>query len=118
LESASENMSSEGNETTLQAHLEALEAKEKIEKVKDSIEDFTAKVVDSAQAGLDIAKVKARLAQMEAEDFWEKNGKEIQKEFETSKESVEKLAVEAINDIRDFFNRLSSKLSESKGDSK
>ena len=114
LDNASENLSKEGDETTLQAHLGAMEAKENMEKVKESIEEFTIKVADSAQSGLDAAKLKAHLGKMEAEDFWEKNGDELTKEFEKSKESVEKMAVEAIDEIGNFFNTLASKFSEKK----
>ena len=45
---------------------------------------------------------------MEAEDFWEKKGKGISDEFNSSKESVEKLAVEAMDEITDFFSKLVS----------
>ena len=114
LDGASTDISREGDEATLQAHLAAMEARENMEKVKDSVEEFTEKVMESAQVGLDTAVLKANLAKMEAEDFWDKNGKNITKEFETSKENVGKLAVEAIDEITNFFEKLSTKLSKEK----
>jgi uncharacterized phage infection (PIP) family protein YhgE len=106
LNKASEDFSKAGDETTLQAHLGAMEAREKMENMKDDVADFTAKVAESAETVFDTASLKAHLGKMDAEDFWEKKGKGITEEFNASKESVEKLAVEAIEDITNFFGKL------------
>ena len=114
LEGASENFSKEGDETTLQAHLGAMEAREKMEVIKEDVEDFTSKVAENAQTTFDRAKLKAHLAKMEAEDFWERRGQGITEEFNSSKESVEKLAVEAIDEMNNFFTKMADNLSEKK----
>ena len=106
LDGASENISKAGDETSLQAHLGAMEARDKMEGIKDSMEEFTDKITKNAQSGLDTASLQAHLAKMEAEDFWEKKGKGISEDFNSSKESVEKLAIEAMDEISDFFGKL------------
>jgi hypothetical protein len=108
LDGASENISKAGDETSLQAHLGAMEARDKMEGMKGSMEEFADKVTKDAQAGLDTATLQAHLAKMEAEDFWEKKGKGISEDFNSSKESVEKLAIEAMDEISDFFGKLVS----------
>jgi len=44
LDAASENISKAGDETSLQAHLGAMEAREKMEGMKSSMEEFADKV--------------------------------------------------------------------------
>ncbi len=114
LENASENFSKAGDETTLEAHLGAMEAREKLEGVKEDMEDFTSKLAHNTEATFDRAKLQAHLAKMEAEDFWEKKGKGISTDFYNSKESVEKMAVTAIDEITSFFDKLSSHFSDKK----
>ena len=114
LDGASENISKAGDETSLQAHLGAMEARDKMEGMKDSMEDFTQKVGKDAQTVFDTASLQAHLAKMEAEDFWEKKGKGISEDFNSSKESVEKLAIEAMDEISDFFGKLVSSFDDKK----
>ncbi|HHS93108.1 MAG TPA: hypothetical protein ENK82_07150 [Campylobacterales bacterium] len=114
LQEASENFYKAGDETTLQAHLGAMEAREKMERMKEDIEAFTQKVAKDAKVGIDEAALQAHLGTMEAEDFWEKKGPQITKDFKQSAENVEKLAVEAIDEISAFFTKLSSEFKEAK----
>ena len=114
LNKASEDFSKAGDETTLQAHLGAMEAREKMESIKDDVSDFTLKVAESAETVFDTATLRAHLGKMDAEDFWESKGKGISEEFNASKESVEKLAVEAIDEITSFFSKLVSDFNEHK----
>ncbi|SFV54880.1 hypothetical protein MNB_SV-12-1873 [hydrothermal vent metagenome] len=114
LDGASENISKVGDETTLQAHLGAMEARDKMEGMKKEIEEFVTKVSTDAQITLDTATLQAHLAKMEAEDFWKKKGKGITEDFNTSRESVEKLAVEAILEIGSFFEKLGANFSVKK----
>ena len=114
LHTASEDFSKAGDDTTLQAHLGAMEARDKMESMKDDVSDFTVKVAKSAETVFDTATLRAHLGKMEAEDFWESKGKGISEEFKASKESVEKLAVEAIDEITSFFGKLVSDFNEHK----
>jgi len=114
LNQASEDFSKAGDETTLQAHLGAMEAREKMEDMKDDVAEFTTKVAQSAESVFDTATLRAHLGKMDAEDFWEKKGKKIAEEFQASKESVEKLAVEAIDEITNFFGNLVEEFNDKK----
>lgn len=116
LKEASENFSKVGEETTLQAHLGAMEAREKMESMKDDIEDFTQKVSNDAKVKFDEAALQAHLGKMEAEDFWEKKGPAITEEFKASSDNVQNLAVEAIDEISSFFTKLATEFKESKKD--
>jgi hypothetical protein len=91
-----------------------MEAREKMEDMKDDVSDFTAKVAQSAETAFDTASLKAHLGKMDAEDFWEKRGKGIAEEFHASKENVEKLAVEAIGEITSFFGKLVEEFNDKK----
>lgn len=114
LEGASEEIGKAGDETTLQAHLGAMEAREKMEGLKEGMEEFTHKVTKDTKTAMDTAVLKAHLAKMDAEDFWEKKGKGISADFNTSKESVGKLAVEAVDEITSFFTKLAENFSDKK----
>ncbi|CAA6825921.1 MAG: Unknown protein [uncultured Sulfurovum sp.] len=116
LKTASENFSKIGEETTLQAHLGAMEARDKMENMKEDIEDFTQKVAQNAQVTMDEATLQMHLGKKEAEDFWEKKAPFIKEDFQESKESVEKLALEAIDEIGSFFSKLTKEFKETKKD--
>jgi ribosomal protein S17E len=89
-----------------------MEANDKMQEIKESLEEFADKVSKNAQAGLDTVAVKANLAKKEAEALWEEKAPEIQKEFEESKEKVSKMAVEAVDEITSFFNKIVENFSE------
>jgi histone H3/H4 len=112
LKDASKNLDQKSEEANLQAHLGAMEAHDKLENIKGSVDEFTQKVSSKAQTELDTAALRAHLAKMEAEDFWEKKGKEISREFNESKDKVQKLAVEAASEVKDYFEKLTETLSK------
>ncbi len=114
LDGASENISKAGDETSLQAHLGAMEAREKVESMKEGLEKFASEVSKDAQATLDTAALKAHLAKMDAEDFWENKGKKITEDFEFSRENIEKMSVDAILEIGNFFEKLGINLTKKK----
>jgi len=90
----------------LKGHLGMIEARAKLEQVKDSAEEFTQKVSAKAQVELDIAALKAHLAKMESEDLWEKQQKELSHMYDNSKVEVEKLAKKAGKEINEIFLKL------------
>lgn len=112
LEASYQDLEREGDEARLQASLGAMEANDKMKEIKENLEEFVEKVSTNAQIGLDTVSVKANLAQKEAEDLWKEKSPVIQKEFEESKEKVSKLALDAVDEIGDFFENLTKKLSE------
>jgi hypothetical protein len=94
------------DESELQAHLSMMEARERLEKVKHSAENFALKASKKTKEELDIAALKAHLAKMEAEDKWEETRKELSHKYAVSKVEVEKLAKKAGQEINDIFLKL------------
>ncbi len=93
-------------EAELKGHLGMMEARDKLEQVKESAEEFTQKVSSKAQVELDVAALKAHLAKMESEDLWEEKQKEISVMYDDSKVEVEKLAKKAGREINEIFLKL------------
>ncbi len=94
------------DESELQAHLSMMEARDKLEKVKQSAEDFAFKTSKKTEESLDIAALKAHLAKMDAEDKWEETKKELSKKYDESKVEVEQLAHKAGKEINEIFVKL------------
>jgi len=90
----------------LKGHLGMMEARDKLEQVKESAEEFTQKVSSKAQVELDVAALKAHLAKMESEDLWEEKQKDISLMYDDSKAEVEKLAKKAGKEINEIFLKL------------
>ncbi len=96
-----------GSETDeLKANLDVLEAKQKLQDIKESAEEFTKKIAAKAEEELDIAALRAHLAKMEAEDLWEEKKKELSYEFQESQHKVKKMAQEAAEEIEEYFTSL------------
>lgn len=87
-------------------HLAMIEARDRLEVIKESTEEFTQKVSTKAQQELDIVSLKAHLAKMESEDLWEEKEKELSLMYKGSKTEVEKLAKKAGKEITDIFLKL------------
>ncbi len=94
------------DKSELKAHLSMMEARNKLEQVKESAEEFTQKVSTKAQVELDVAALKAHLAKMESEDLWEETQKELSLKYQESKAEVEKLAKKAGKEINEIFLKL------------
>ena len=90
----------------LQGHLGMMEAREKLEQVKESAEKFAFQASKKTQEELDIAALKASLAKMESEDLWEEKSKELSHLYATSKVEAEKVAKKAGREINDIFVKL------------
>ncbi len=94
------------------AQEKVLEAKEKLNLVKESVTEFASKIKEDSQADLDIAALRAHLAKMEAEDFLEESRKKVSREIQESTHSLEKLAMDAGEEIKEFFSSLSEKFTK------
>ena len=90
----------------LKGHLGMMEARDKLEQVKETAEEFTQKVSTNAQVELDVAALKAHLAKMESEDLWEEKQKEFSIIYQDSKVEAEKLAKKAGKEINEIFLKL------------
>ena len=94
------------DESELQANLSMMEARDRLEKVKHSAENFALKASKKTKEDLDIAALKAHLAKMEAEETWEETRKALSHKYARSKVEVEKLAKKAGKEINDIFLKL------------
>ncbi len=90
----------------LKANLDVLEARQKLENVKQSAEEFTQKITSKTQEELDIAALRAHLAKMEAEDLWEEKRKKLSYDFQEKEHQLEKMAKEAGEEIKEYFDKL------------
>jgi hypothetical protein len=90
----------------LKGHLGMMEAREKLEEVKESAEKFAFQVSKKTQEELDITALKASLAKMESEDLLEEKSKEFSQLYATSKIEAEKVAKKAGKEINDIFMKL------------
>ena len=90
----------------LKGHLGMMEARDKLEQVKESAEKFAFQASEKTKEELDIAALKAHLAKMESEDLWEEKSKEFSHLYGTSKVEVEKLSKKAGREINDIFLKL------------
>lgn len=107
LKTAAKDLEEKSDEAQLQAHLGTMEAHDRINNIKESVEEFTQKVSAKTQSELDTVALRAHLAKMEAEDFWEKKGKKISEDFNESGDKVKELTLEAASEIKAFFEKVS-----------
>jgi len=112
LKKASKDMEQKSDEAQLQAHLGTMEAHDKIDGIKDTVEEFTQKVFTKAQTDLDTVALRAHLAKMEADDFWEDKGSKITQDFNDSSDKVKKLTLEAASEIKNYFEKLADTVSK------
>ena len=91
----------------LKGHLGMMEARDKLEEVKESAEKFAQKVSKKTDdINLDTVALKAHLAKMDGEDLWNEKQKEFSALYDDSKVEVEKLAQKAGKEISDIFLKL------------
>jgi len=93
-------------EAELKTHLFLMEARERLEDVKDDMDSFLASVTRKSEKELDIMALKAHLAKLEAEDKWEEKEKEFSHLYAKSKVEAEKLVQKASKEINDIFLKL------------
>ena len=94
------------SEAKLHGKLGVMEAREHLEKIKDTSEEFIKKITDNTAQELDIAKLHAHLAKMEAADQWKEKESQMTSLYQDSKEEFEKLAKKAGKEINDILLKL------------
>jgi predicted nucleic acid-binding Zn-ribbon protein len=104
LSGASEKLQSDAK---LQGKLGVMKAREHLEKIKGSSEEFIKKVTDNTAQELDIARLYAHLAKMEAADQWREKESQMTSLYHESKEEFEKLAKKAGKEINEILLKLS-----------
>ncbi len=93
-------------ESQLQAELSMMEARDRLEKIKKSAENFAITTSKKTKEELSMTSLKAHLAKMDAEDKWEETRKELSHTYGESKVEVEKLAKKAGKEINEIFQKL------------
>jgi len=108
------NISNEllGDDNKEKAQEKVLEAKEKLNYMKDSVTEFATNLKSEHQGDLDTAALRAHLAKMDAEDFVEENRKKVSREVQESSQTLEQMALDASKEIKDFFSSLSDQFSK------
>jgi F0F1-type ATP synthase membrane subunit b/b' len=96
----------DSGETKLQAHLSMMEARDRLEKVRKSAEDFAITASNKTKEEYSMASLQAHLAKMEAEDKWEEAKKELTEKYNASKVDVEALSKKAVHEINEVFEKL------------
>lgn len=103
LSNASEKLQ---DEAKLQGKLGVMEARDHLENIKETSEEFIQKVTNNASQEIDSAKLQAHLAKMDAEDLWKEKESDLTKLYSESKEEFEKLAKNAGKEINDILVKL------------
>lgn len=92
----------------LKGHLAMMEARDRLEVIKESTEELSQKASTKAQEKLDIASLKAHLAKMDSEDVWEEKRQTLSRMYGESKMEVEKLAKKAGKEMNAIFLKLTN----------
>jgi len=87
-------------EAELQAHLGLAEARDKLDASKDIVDNYLESATTKSKTLMGEVELKAKLAKMEAEDFWEERGPSLKEELKQSSDSMMKLAESTADDIQ------------------
>ena len=90
----------------LKGHLAIMEARDRLEMIKEGTEKFVQKANTKAREELDTASLKTHLAKMESEDLWNEKRESLSHMYTESKIEVEKMAKKAGKEINDIFLKL------------
>lgn len=98
------------DETQLQSHLMMMEAKEKMEEIKDDLDTFLSHTAQKGQEELDLLALKAHLLKLETESFWEEKRKSFSRLYSQSQIEATRLADKAVHELNTIMMRLSELL--------
>jgi ElaB/YqjD/DUF883 family membrane-anchored ribosome-binding protein len=99
LKDVAQKVETKTDEAVVDAKLGMMEAKQKITKVEKSLNEFVHEQKHTADQQADIAKLRAHLAKMEAEDAWEETSKKLRHELAQKKVEAEALAKDAADEV-------------------
>ncbi len=94
------------DQAEFKGHLGIMEARDRVENIKETTREFTDKISNNAQEELDIAALRVHLAKMESEDFWEEKQKELLHIYNDSKAEAEKAANKAAKELNNMILKL------------
>lgn len=90
----------------LQGHLGIMEVHDRMEKLQETLYEFTSKVSNNVQEEVDTVALRAHLAKMESEDYWEEKQKELLHQYGDAKEEAEKAADKAAKELNSVILKL------------
>lgn len=102
------------DEAELQAHLGLMEARDKLDASKDVVDNYLESATEKSVTLMEQIQLKSKLAQMEAEDFWEERGPKLQEEFKQSSETMLKVAESTADEIQKQLSKWNSLLKHQK----
>ena len=94
------------DEAILDAELGMMEAKEKILNVEKLVNVFVQEHKNNAAQEIDIVKLRAHLAQMDAEDTWEMMSKKTRHELAEKRAELKLLARDAAEEIKQVSEKI------------
>ena len=74
------------------------------------MEEFIEQARDKSRQMMDEAKLKSHLAAMEAEDYWEREGRDQAKQFAESSEELRRNAGDTLDDWQDRLAQWADKM--------
>lgn len=92
-------------EAELQAHLGLMEARDKLAISKDVVDNYLESATEKSQTLMGEVELKAKLAKMEAEDFWEERGPQMKEEFKKSSATMMKMAESTADEMQKQFSK-------------
>ena len=95
------------DETQLQSHLMMMEAKEKMEEIKDDLDTFLSHTAKKGQVELDLLTLKAHLLKLETESLWEEKRKSFSRLYSQSQIEAARLADKAVHELNTIMMKLS-----------
>ncbi len=102
------------DEAELQAHLGLMEARDKLDASKDVVDNYLESAAEKSTTLMEELQLKSKLAQMEAEDFWEERGPKLQEEFKQSSETMLKMAESTADEIQKQLSKWNSLIKNKK----
>jgi hypothetical protein len=109
-----------GEETRLQFHLAAMEARDRWNEMQPDLMKITQHIAEAGKKatealGLDEASLKARLAQMDAEDAIKARAEKFKAEFEALEKGANEKVADAIDKVTASVKEMRDKLKDSVG---
>ena len=106
LKDSASKAETKSDEAVVEAELGMMEAKDKMTKVEKSLSAFMQEHKRSSKQDMDIAKLRAHLAKMDAEDAWEETSKKIRHELAEKKAETKLLAKEASQEVAQLSEKI------------
>jgi len=99
LVTATETLHSQTDEARLQAHLATMDAHDQWSYLSHTVTELAHHAQKKGQTELQTAQLQAHLAKMDTRDFMSEKGEQLSRDFQHTKETVEKASHDAAEDL-------------------